>query len=127
MMKQRMGMIISAHPKNQDITVDGGEPLDDLTKLQDIPGMAEKLSAEVTVSVPPPPKEEPVVLSEDEGLFNDEEAAFPPTPAADVMNKELEDKDMDQQAALKGQAQDFLEDGDVDAAVQKFSEAMMIG
>ena len=43
------------------------------------------------------------------------------------MNKELSDAEMDKQGDLQQQAQEALEDGDVNKAVEKFTEAMMIG
>lgn len=127
MLKQRIGLICMAHPKHQQVAFDGGHPLDDVAKLQDVPGLAESQCLQVSVVVPAGPKEEAVVLSEDEGLFHGEEADPPGTPGDDIISKELSDEEMDRQGALKGQAQDLLEDGDLAGAVAKFTEAVMLG
>merc|ERR1719183_2391765 len=79
------------------------------------------------VAVPPEPEAPPVVLSDDEGLFAGDEVALPELPSDDVASKELTDAEMDQQCELKQQAQDAFEDGDLEGAIAKFTQAMMLG
>eukprot|EP00435_Cladocopium_sp_Y103_P052153 s1184_g16.t1 len=127
MLKQRIALIVMAHPKYQSVSFGGSEPLDDVTKLQDIEGMANGKTMDLVVAVPPEPEAPPVELSDDEGLAMDEEEALPAAPSADLISKELSDADADKQGELKGQAIEALEDGDLTAAVKKFTEAMMLG
>jgi len=127
MFKQRMGLIVLAHPKHQEVCFPEGVPLDDITKLEDVPGLTNLAMPFLSIKVPPAPVEALVELSEDEGLFKGEEVPLPDSPAEDVMSKELTDEEMDKQGALKSEAQDALEDGDLDKAVAKFTEAMMLG
>jgi len=127
MMKQRIALIVMAHPKHQQLSTAGGEALDDVCKLQDVEGLGDRGTLEVRITVPPKPKEAPVVLSDDEGLFTGEEEAVPPLPSDDVISKELSDADMDKQGELKQQAQEAVEDGDMAKAVAKLSEAMELG
>lgn len=128
MLKQRMGLIVLAHPKHQKISFEGGEPLDDVVKLEDVAGMTNGGQLQVSITVPPAPKEAPVEISEDEAVVKaDDEAPLPASPAEDDISKELNDADLDKQGELKQQAQDALEDGDIQAAVDKLTEAMMLG
>uniref|UniRef100_A0A7S4Q8V0 Ubiquitin-like domain-containing protein n=1 Tax=Alexandrium monilatum TaxID=311494 RepID=A0A7S4Q8V0_9DINO len=127
MFKQRIALIVMAHPKHQVLSKGGGEALDEVLKLQDIEGLANGGELEVKIAVPPKPKEAPVVLSDDEGLFAGEEEAAPPLPSDDIIAKELSDADMDKQGELKQAAQEALEDGDTAKAVAKLSEAMELG
>mmetsp|Transcript_109744 Transcript_109744/g.342061 ORF Transcript_109744/g.342061 Transcript_109744/m.342061 type:complete len:279 (-) Transcript_109744:36-872(-) len=127
MFKQRIALIVMAHPKHQALLKEGGEALDDVVKLQDIEGLGNGGELLVKISVPPKPKEAPVVLSDDEGLFAGEEEPVPGLPSDEVIAKELSDADMDKQGELKQQAQEALEDGDAAKAVAKLSEAMELG
>jgi len=127
MFKQRMGLIVMAHPKHQEVCFPEGVLLDDITKLSDVPGLTNLAMPFLSIKVPPEPVEALVELSEDEGLFKGDEVEAPESPAPDVMSKELTDEEMDKQGALKSEAQDALEDGDMDKAVAKFTEAMMLG
>lgn len=128
MLKQRIALIVMAHPKFQAVSFNGSEPLDEVTKLQDIEGMASGKTMELVVAVPPEPEAPPVVLSDDEEVaMTVEEEPLPEQPAADLITKELGDAEADKQGELKSQAADALEDGDVKTAVAKFTEAMMLG
>eukprot|EP00418_Pyrodinium_bahamense_P082294 CAMPEP_0179055898 /NCGR_PEP_ID=MMETSP0796-20121207/23536_1 /TAXON_ID=73915 /ORGANISM="Pyrodinium bahamense, Strain pbaha01" /LENGTH=273 /DNA_ID=CAMNT_0020752561 /DNA_START=74 /DNA_END=895 /DNA_ORIENTATION=+ len=127
MLKQRIALIVMAHPKHQQLAKEGGEALDEVVKLEDIKGLANGGTLDVRITVPPAPKEAPVVLSDDEGLFAGDEEPAPPLPGDDVIGKELTDADMDKQGELKQQAQDALEDGDIAKAVATLTEAMMLG
>jgi len=127
MFKQRMGLIVLAHPKHQEVSFPEGTLLDDITKLSDVPGLTNGGMPFLSIKVPPEPVEALVEISDDEGLFKGEEPPFPESPGQDLMSKELTDEEMDKQGALKGEAQDALEDGDLDKAVTKFTEAMMLG
>jgi len=127
MFKQRMGLIVMAHPKHQEVCFPEGTVLDDIMKLQDVPGLVDGSQPLLYIKVPPEPVEALVEISDDEGLFTGDEVAVPDTPGDDIVSKELADEEMDKQGALKSEAQDALEDGDVDKALAKFTEAMMIG
>jgi len=127
MFKQRMGLIVLAHPKHQEVCFPEGTVLDDITKLSDVPDLKDGAMPFLSIKVPPEPVEALVEISDDEGLFKGEEVPFPESPGQDIMSKELTDEEMDKQGALKGEAQDALEDGDLDKAVAKFTEAMMLG
>lgn len=127
MLKQRIALIVMAHPKYQSISFGGSEPLDEVTKLEDVEGMANGKTMDLVVAVPPEPEAPPVEISDDEGLVTAEEEPLPALPSADLISKELNDSEADQQGELKGQAQDALDDGDLNTAVAKFTEAMMLG
>lgn len=127
MMKQRIAMIVRAHSKHQEILDMDGAKLDDIMKLEDIPGMKDGGTIKVAITLPPVKEEPPVVLSDDEGMFSGEEPALPDVPAEADLTKELTDAEMDKQGELKQAAAEAMEDGDVDAAVKKFSEALMMG
>lgn len=129
MLKQRIALIVMAHPKHQTLSTPEGEVLDDCTKLEEVKGLGDGCQIDVSVEVPPEPEAPPVEFSDDEGLAKDpdSEAPLPELPSAELMSKELSDADMDKQGDLKQQAQDALEDGKLDEAVAKFTEAMMLG
>lgn len=125
MLKQRISLIVMAHPKFQEIQKPDGEPIDDVEKLMNVCSNGDVIN--LVVAVPPEPEAPPVEISDDEGLFAGEEAELPPVPSNDEISKELSDADLDKQGELKQQAADALEDGDVATAVSKFTEAMMLG
>ncbi|CAJ1348029.1 unnamed protein product [Effrenium voratum] len=127
MLKQRVALIVMAHPKFQSLSFKGSEPLEETTKLQDVEGFGNGQTMELTVAVPPEPEAPPVVLSDDEGLVTAEEEPLPPMPSAELLSKELNDEEADKQGELKSKAADALEDGDLGTAVEKFTEAMMLG
>jgi tetratricopeptide (TPR) repeat protein len=127
MMKQRIALIVRAHSKHQEILGLDGAKLDDIQKLEDIPGLVDGGKLKVAITLPPEPEIPPVEISDDEGLFSGEEPALPDTPAEADLTKELTDAEMDKQGELKQQSADAMEDGDVDTAVAKFTEALMIG
>jgi len=127
MFKQRMGLIVMAHPKHQEVCFPEGCILDDITKLSDVPNLVDGGKPLLSIKVPPEPVEALVEISDDEGLFKGEEVPVPESPGEDIMSKELTDEEMDKQGALKGEAQDALEDGDLEKALAKFTEAMMLG
>jgi suppressor of tumorigenicity protein 13 len=126
MLKQRVALIVCAHPKHQFISYQD-KVLEDIVKLEEIEGFGNGSTINLDVKIPPEPEVPPVVLSDDEGLFTGEEVAPPEMPSQDVISKELSDADMDKQCELKQAAQDALEDGDLEKAVAKFTEAMMLG
>lgn len=130
MAKDRLALVINAHKKFHEISFPEGCVLtDERLVLQDIEGLTNGATIFLKCCVPPEPELPPVVLSEDEGLCEDEETALPNVdmPSADVVSKELSDEEMDRQGALKGESADALEDGDLAKAIAKFNEAMMIG
>jgi len=127
MFKQRMGLIVMAHPKHQEVMFPDGTILDDITKLSEVPGLTNLAQPFLVIKVPPEPKEALVEISDDEGFFKGDEVPSPESPSQDVISKELTDEEMDKQGALKSEAQDALEDGDMDKAMAKFTEAMMLG
>jgi len=98
-----------------------------MASLSDVPGLTDNAKPFLSIKVPPEAVEALVEISDDEGLFKGEEVPFPESPGQDIMSKEITDEEMDKQGALKGEAQDALEDGDLDKAVAKFTEAMMLG
>ncbi|CAJ1459024.1 unnamed protein product [Effrenium voratum] len=119
MLKQRVALIVMAHPKFQSLSFKGSEPLEETTKLQDVEGFGNGQTMELTVAVPPEP--------EAEGLVTAEEEPLPPMPSAETLATELNDDEADKQGELKSKAADALEDGDLGTAVEKFTEAMMLG
>eukprot|EP00928_Gymnodinium_smaydae_P050669 TRINITY_DN3422_c0_g1_i1.p2 TRINITY_DN3422_c0_g1~~TRINITY_DN3422_c0_g1_i1.p2 ORF type:complete len:275 (+),score=98.82 TRINITY_DN3422_c0_g1_i1:71-895(+) len=127
MLKQRISLIVMAHPKHQEVQFPQGTLLDDMTKLEAVEGVADGAQIILDVRVPPEPEAPPVVLSDDEDLFTGEEPALPEAPAESILEKELTDEEMDKQGALKQAAQDALEDGDLEQAIAKMTEAMLIG
>mmetsp|Transcript_22361 Transcript_22361/g.39848 ORF Transcript_22361/g.39848 Transcript_22361/m.39848 type:complete len:278 (-) Transcript_22361:167-1000(-) len=128
MLKQRIALIVMAHPKHQEISMEGGEALDDIVKMENIEGLTDNGKINVSICVPPVKEAPPVELSDDEACVAEkEEEELPPAPAAEVLSKELSDAEMDQQGELKQQANDALEDGKLEVAIAKFTEAMMFG
>lgn len=127
MLKQRISLIVMAHPKHQSLRIGEGETLDDIVKLEAVEGMANGVTVLVSIEVPPEPEAPPVEVSDDEGLFTGEEEELPEMPAKDVMSKELDDAAMDKKGELKGKAQDAIEDGDMKAALAAFTEALLLG
>ncbi|CAE7474652.1 ST13 [Symbiodinium pilosum] len=128
MLKQRIALIVMAHPKFQSVSFNGSEPLDEVTKLQDVEGMDNGRTMELVVAVPPEPEAPPVVLSDDEEVvMTAEEEPLPDQPGSAPWQQELSDAEADKQGELKSQAADALEDGDLKVAVAKFTEAMMLG
>mmetsp|Transcript_120372 Transcript_120372/g.341052 ORF Transcript_120372/g.341052 Transcript_120372/m.341052 type:complete len:271 (-) Transcript_120372:235-1047(-) len=125
MLKQRVALIVMAHPKHQQFVDADGVGYDDVQKVGEI--TSDGAEVNLVVAVPPEPKAAPVVLSDDEGLFKGEEAELPPAPSSELMAKELSDEELDKQGELKQQASEALEDGDVATAVSKFTEALMLG
>jgi len=125
MLKDRVSMIVMAHPKFLEIQKPDGEPIDDAEKLENVCSNGAVIN--LVVAVPREPEAPPVEISDDEGLFVGEETELPPVPSNDTISKELNDADLDKQGELKQQAADALEDGDVATAVSKFTEAMMLG
>ncbi|CAK9036744.1 Retrovirus-related Pol polyprotein from transposon TNT 1-94, partial [Durusdinium trenchii] len=65
MLKQRIALIVMAHPKYQSISFGGSEPLDEVTKLEDVEGMANGKTMDLVVAVPPEPEAPPVEISDD--------------------------------------------------------------
>jgi len=127
MAKDRISLVLNAQSKFQEISFPEGTVLDDKQVLQEIDGLTSGSTLLLKCTVPPEPELPPVVLSDDEGLCQEAGTELPEMPSADLVSKELSDDEMDKQAALKGESQDALEDGDLAKAVQKFSEAIMIG
>jgi len=127
MAKQRIALIVQAHMKHQELSFGGCPNLDDLTKLQDIEGLTDGGTLGLAIKIPPEPEAPPVEVSDDEGLFKGEEPELPPLPSKDVLCKELSDEEMDKQGELKQQAADAMEDGDLEVAVNKFTDAVMLG
>jgi len=129
MVLQRIALIVSAHPKHQTLSFPEGAALEDIIKLEDIEGLTNGGTIFVDIKVPPMAVVPDVVVSDDEGLYAGagEEVEAPALPAADVCSKELSDEDMDKQGELKQQAQDALEDGDASKALEKLTEAMLLG
>jgi len=129
MVKDRLALVLNAQAKFQEVSFPEGVVLDDDKQvLQEIDGLTNGSMLFVKSQFPPEAELPPVVVSDDEGLCQEEEGAeLPDMPSADVVSKELSDEEMDKQAALKGESQDALEDGDLAKAVQKLSEAIMIG
>jgi len=128
MVLQRIALIVSAHPKHQTLSFpEGTAHLEETVKLEDIEGLTNGATIFVDIKVPPMAEVPDVVLSDDEGLFAGEEVEAPALPAAEVCSKELSDEDMDKQGELKQQAQDALEDGDASKALEKLTEAMLLG
>eukprot|EP00929_Paragymnodinium_shiwhaense_P020912 TRINITY_DN13789_c0_g1_i1.p1 TRINITY_DN13789_c0_g1~~TRINITY_DN13789_c0_g1_i1.p1 ORF type:complete len:275 (-),score=113.43 TRINITY_DN13789_c0_g1_i1:49-873(-) len=127
MLKQRIALIVLAHPKHQSIALQDGDPLDDIVKLEAVEGLSNGSTIMVSIAVPPEPEAPPVVISDDEGLVTAEEEAAPEMPSKEVIGKELDDAAMDKKGELKSQAQDAIEDGDTKGALAKFTEALLLG
>lgn len=127
MAKDRIALVLNAHSKFHELSFPEDTVLDDKQVLKEIEGLQSGSSIFIKCLIPPEAELPPVVLSDDEGLCQAEETPLPDMPSADVVKKELSDEEMDKQGALKSESQDALEDGDLAKAVQKFSEAMMIG
>ncbi|CAE8589002.1 unnamed protein product, partial [Polarella glacialis] len=73
MLKQRIAMIVMAHPKHQAINMEGGEVLDDIVKLDCIEGLRDGGKIDVSICVPPEKELPPVELSDDEGCVAEKE------------------------------------------------------
>jgi len=127
MLKQRIALIVMAHPKHQTISFGEAGALDEVTKLDSIEGLTNAGTLNVVVDVPPEPVEAAVVIEDDDGLFVGEEEELPALPAAEVLTKELSDEEMDKQNGLKQKAQDAIEDGDLKSAVTLLGEAFLLG
>ncbi|CAE8611443.1 unnamed protein product [Polarella glacialis] len=96
--------------------------------MENIEGLTDCGKISVSICVPPEKEAPPVELSDDEGCVAEkEEAELPPVPAAEVLSKELGNAEMEQQGELKQQANDALEDGNLEVAVAKLTEAIGLG
>lgn len=126
MLKQRIALLVAAHPNHQTITNQAKEALDDNTKLQDCPGVTD--GSIVLLNVQQPKEEEvpPVVISDDEEVWEEGPEAEP-LPDADLMSKELSEEEQDQQNKIKGEGAELLEDGDKEGALAKYTAAIMVG
>jgi suppressor of tumorigenicity protein 13 len=127
MLKQRIALIVACHMKHQHIANSDGQMFDDESmKLEDCPGIVE--GATLLLHVRQPPEEElpPVVISDDEGLWENDDG-IEPLPEGAMMDSELTDEQMDKQNSLKGESAELLEDGDKLGALKKLTEAILIG
>lgn len=160
MLKQRVSLIVLAHPKNQFFhSIDTPLPttstssgvlesqlfVADDTKLEAVPGVMEKRAISLAVFEEPEKEEVMPELSDDEQVSTGDllmggQSDFFPEEAtaaalslridkndADFEEKEMSDADLDKQGLLREQAQDALEDGDVDKAIKLLSEALLLG
>lgn len=121
MVKQRIGIIVAAHPKHQTLSTSSGVALEDVAKLQDC--LADGATLLLDVAQPAEPEAPPVVLSDDEGLVSSAQDCEPlPQEGA-----ELTDEEQDAQNALKQDAAELLEDGDRPGALAKLTAAILLG
>ncbi|CAE8648698.1 unnamed protein product [Polarella glacialis] len=96
--------------------------------MENIEGLTDCGKISVSICVPPEKEAPPVELSDDDGCVAEkEEAELPPVPAAEVLSKEMGNAEMEQQGELKQQANDALEDGNLEVAVAKLTEAIGLG
>lgn len=122
MLKQRVAFIAKTHEKQQTLKTKEHGELDNLKKLEEL-GIGDQY--EVELYVPEAVKEEQVVVSDDEGLMPEEGDEAPPLP--ELVEKELDDKTMDEQGGYKGGAAEALEDGDLAKALELMTKAIMLG
>mmetsp|Transcript_50982 Transcript_50982/g.157804 ORF Transcript_50982/g.157804 Transcript_50982/m.157804 type:complete len:276 (+) Transcript_50982:73-900(+) len=128
MLKQRIAMLVAAHHSWQTLKIaDGAEALDDVLKLSDAEGLADNGMLDLCVNAPKEPQEELGELSDDPEAMTTEDVPPPALPDAAAMEKQLEEEEEDRQNKFKGEAAEALEDGNKEAALQKLTDAIMVG
>jgi len=128
MLKQRIAMLVAAHHSWQTLKIaDGAEALDDVLKLSDAEGLADNGMLDLCVNAPKEPQEELGELSDDPEAMTAEDVLPPALPDAAAMEKQLEEEEEDRQNKFKGEAAEALEDGNKEAALQKLTDAIMVG
>lgn len=127
MLKQRVALIVAAHEKWQTLKV-GDKVLDDNSaKLEDIEGVENNSVVSLFAKAPAEPEEDLGELSDDPDALAEEADDLPPLPEGEAMDKELTEEEEDKQNAAKGAAAELLEDGDKAKALEKLTEAVMVG
>jgi len=121
MLKQRIAYIAKTHEKQQILSTTEHGVLDNLKTLEEL-GFVDQTKVELTV--PQAPKEELVVVSDDEGLLPAEADEAPALP--ELVERELTDKEMDEQGEFKGQAAEAMEDGEYAKALELQTKAILI-
>merc|ERR1719215_2170724 len=59
MLKQRIALIVMAHPKHQEVQFPQGTLLEDMAKLESVEGIADGVQIILDVKVPPEPEAPP--------------------------------------------------------------------
>jgi len=128
MLKQRVAMIVGAHMSWQTLSLPGSDaPLDDLTKLQDVEGLGDESTINLTAVAPKSQEEDVGELEEDTEAMAVEDVEPPGLPGPDAMNAELTEEQEDFRNKCNGEAAEALEDGDKATALKKYTEAIMVG
>mmetsp|Transcript_55798 Transcript_55798/g.173145 ORF Transcript_55798/g.173145 Transcript_55798/m.173145 type:complete len:276 (-) Transcript_55798:117-944(-) len=128
MLKQRIAMLVAAHHSWQTLKIaDGAEALDDVLKLSDAEGLADNGMLDLCVNAPKEPQEELGELSDDPEAMTAEDVLPPALPDAAAMEKQLAEEEEDRQNKFKGEAAEAIEDGNKEAALQKLTDAIMVG
>jgi len=127
MLKQRISMLVAAHEKWQTMKFQGTELADAAARLDSVEGLVDGAMVELYVLAPKDVQEELGELSDDPDAMQAEEEALPPMCDDAAMNAELTEEQEDAQNKCKGEATEFLEDGDKAKALEKYTEAIMVG
>jgi len=126
MLKNRLGLMVGAHPKHQTIThpLHSDSALGDLDKLKDAMA-SDQVLLELTIKVPVVVKEIEEV-SDDEGFTGPEPEDAPPEPSLAAAKAAATEADVDRQAEAKGRAEEALASGDLARALDLLSEAVTV-
>lgn len=127
MLKQKIAMLIAAHEKWQTMKFQGVELADPSARIDSIEGLVEGAQVDVHVVAPKEKVEDLGELSDDPEAMPTEEAPLPAMCDDAAMDAELTEEQEDKQNKCKGEAADFLEDGDKAKALQKLTEAIIVG
>jgi tetratricopeptide (TPR) repeat protein len=127
MLKQRVALIVAAHEKWQTLKIGEKVLEDNSARLDSIEGLANNGMVSLYAKAPVEKEEDLGELSEDPDALEEETEPLPPLPEGDAMDKELTEEEEDKQNAAKGAAAELLEDGDKGKALEKLTEAVMVG
>jgi len=127
MLKQRISMLVAAHEKWQTMKFKDVELTDAAAKLDGIEGLVSGSVIDLWVVAPQEQQEDLGELSDDPDAMQVEEEPLPPMCDDAAMDAELTEEQEDAQNKCKGEASEFLEDGEKAKALEKFTEAIMIG
>jgi tetratricopeptide (TPR) repeat protein len=129
MLKQRVALIVAAHPKWQTLKVGDNELADPAAKLDSLGdvGVCDNCVIDLYAIAPKEKQEDLGELSDDPEAIAEEDEAAPGLPEGDAISKELTEDEEDKQNSLKGAAAEMLEDGDKAGALAKLTEAVMVG
>jgi len=127
MLKQRISTLVAAHEKWQTMKFKGVELTDSAARLDSIEGLVDGAMVDLYVVAPKEQQDDLGELSDDPDAMHAEEEPLPPMCNDAAMDAELTEEQEDAQNKFKGEASEFLEDGEKAKALEKYTEAIMVG